>query len=78
MTGYGIYFWPDGRKYEGQYCDDKKHGYGVYIWVDGRMYQGQWHDGKQHGLGVYSVMNPVEIRFGLWEEGKRLIWFDNE
>ena len=30
--GFGVYKWPDGRKYEGYYLDDKKHGYGIYIW----------------------------------------------
>ena len=24
MHGFGIYSWPDGRKYEGNYVDDKK------------------------------------------------------
>jgi len=31
-----MYSWADGRKYEGNYKDDKKHGYGVYTWTDGR------------------------------------------
>ena len=30
----------DGRSYEGEYIDDKKHGYGVFIWGDGRKYDG--------------------------------------
>lgn len=30
MHGTGMYFWPDGRKYEGQYLDNKKHGFGTY------------------------------------------------
>ena len=30
MHGQGLYKWPDGRQYEGQYVDDKKEGYGVY------------------------------------------------
>ena len=28
----------DGRKYEGQYHNDKKHGYGIYTWADNRKY----------------------------------------
>ncbi len=46
MHGMGIYTWQDGRKYEGEYADDKKHGYGVYNWVDGRVYRGYWNKGK--------------------------------
>lgn len=34
MHGKGVYTWKDGRKYEGDYFDDKKHGYGIYIWVN--------------------------------------------
>ena len=30
MEGVGVYTWNDGRKYEGEYKDDKKHGYGIY------------------------------------------------
>ena len=29
MDGKGIYRWKDGRSYEGEYCNDKKHGYGM-------------------------------------------------
>jgi hypothetical protein len=45
MHGYGRYTWEDGRKYDGQYLNDKKHGKGVYIWSDGRKYDGEWANG---------------------------------
>ena len=32
MHGKGKIAWPDGREYEGDYVDDKKHGYGVFKW----------------------------------------------
>ena len=32
MHGYGVFEWPDGRRYEGGYVDDKKHGKGVFVW----------------------------------------------
>ncbi len=47
MHGKGIYTWKDGRKYDGEYHNDKKHGYGIYIWADGRRYEGEWKHGKQ-------------------------------
>ena len=40
MHGEGIYTWPDGRKYLGEYSRDKKEGYGTYYWPDGRCYEG--------------------------------------
>jgi hypothetical protein len=46
MHGKGIYTWKDGRKYEGEYKNDKKDGYGEYTWIDGRKYAGQWKNGK--------------------------------
>ena len=32
-----VFTWDDGRKYEGEYKDDKKHGYGVFEWPDSRV-----------------------------------------
>ena len=29
MNGKGIYLWKDGRSYNGEYLNDKKHGYGM-------------------------------------------------
>lgn len=50
MHGKGVYTWPDGRKYEGDYKYDKKSGRGVYYWADGRSiyfvnleYDGEWN-----------------------------------
>lgn len=46
MNGKGIFTWPDGRVFEGNYLNDKKHGPGKFIWPDGRMYEGVWENGK--------------------------------
>ena len=40
MHGRGIFTWADGRRYDGEYVDDKKEGHGVFIWPDGRRYDG--------------------------------------
>ena len=76
MEGVGIYTWNDGRVYEGEYKDDKKHGYGIYQWADGRKYKGYWTRGKQNGIGNYIVSSEDKLKFGLWEDGKRIKWFD--
>lgn len=49
-----MFQWPDGRRYEGQYVDDKKEGKGTFLWPDGRKYEGGWKNGKQHGIGYYT------------------------
>lgn len=77
MDGFGIYSWKDGRQYEGQYKEDKKHGYGIYTWADGRKYEGWWYRGKQHGLGKYTAAED-SVKFGLWEDGKRIEWFEDD
>ena len=40
MDGYGEFTWSDGKKYKGEYLDDKKHGDGVFTWPDGKNYTG--------------------------------------
>lgn len=46
MNGQGIFTWPDGRRYEGEYFNDKKHGFGIYTWSNNRQYAGQWENGQ--------------------------------
>ena len=75
MHGRGSYIWADGRKYEGEYVNDKKDGYGVYTWADGRKYQGFWANGKQDGIGKY-ISNDGSVKWGVWEDGKRQKWID--
>jgi hypothetical protein len=78
MHGVGIYIYSDGVRYDGQYKADKKDGYGLYYWTDGRKYEGWWAKGKQHGLGVYTDLSKKSAKFGLWEAGKRVKWFDEQ
>ena len=77
MHGRGTYTWADGRKYEGEYLDDKKDGYGVYTWADGRKYQGYWANGKQHGKGKYISLDG-SVKWGAWDDGKRKDWIEPE
>jgi len=46
MQGKGVFKFPDGRMYEGDYYDDKKEGNGTFVWSDGRKYSGGWKAGK--------------------------------
>lgn len=78
MDDFGIYTWQDGRMYEGFYIEDKKHGYGVYTWSDQKKYSGWWVSGKQHGLGVFISREGAKRKFGVWEDGKKVRWFNTE
>ena len=72
MDGTGVFTWSDGRKYEGEYVDDKKEGHGVFTWPDGRQYDGSWKNGKQHGFGIYHSSRG-EIKRGEWNSSSSMI-----
>ena len=78
MHGKGTFTWPDGRKYEGDYKDDKKEGVGLFVWADGRKYNGCWKDGKQHGEGMFFNVSQGKWKKGIWENGKRMRWMEDE
>jgi hypothetical protein len=57
MTGFGVYVWNDGRKYEGisnhhiflgEWLGNNMHGKGIYTWRDGRKYEGEYRNDKKH------------------------------
>ena len=74
MNGFGKFEWPDGRKYEGNYKNDKKEGYGVFSWPDGRIYKGNWKNGRQEGEGEFYNPKNDTWKKGIWKEGKRIKW----
>ena len=45
MNGIGVFSWPDGRKYTGEFVDGVKSGHGKYEWPDGKCYNGMWLNG---------------------------------
>ena len=73
INGTGIYTWSDGRKYDGEYLDDKKHGVGVFTWPDGKKYDGGWKDSKQHGQATFTN-SKGQSKMGIWENGNRVKW----
>jgi len=46
MNGKGLFTWPNGKKYEGEFLNDKRHGFGKFYWPDGRTYEGEFFKGK--------------------------------
>jgi hypothetical protein len=36
MHGHGLLVWKDGKKYEGEFVNDKREGKGTFTWADGR------------------------------------------
>ena len=72
MDGKGIFTWPDGRKYEGDYKDDKKEGYGIFEWTDGKKYRGYWLNGKQNGEGEFYNVHTKTWKKCLVQNGKKI------
>ena len=76
MEGKGIFTWPDNRKYQGEYVNDKKEGFGTFEWADGRKFKGYWKNGKQNGEGEFYNPETRETKKGIWENGKRIKWIE--
>ena len=55
-----------------------KEGIGKYTWSDGRVYLGFWKANKQSGLGRYTNQSENKVKYGIWVEGKRTEWLDEE
>ena len=45
--GYGIYTWPNGRKYGGWWWKGELHGYGIYTNQRSEAKYGLWEQGKR-------------------------------
>lgn len=45
----GIYNWSDGRRFDGDWRNNKMHGSGLFTWSDGRRYEGEYVDDKKEG-----------------------------
>jgi hypothetical protein len=76
FEGYGEFDMKDGKKYYGFFKSDKRDGFGIFYWPENKFYIGFWKDGKQHGKGKY--IQDSTIKYGLWNLGKKVKFFDNE
>ena len=45
-NGYGIYTWPTGKKYMGQFKNNNFHGEGELVYSDGSTRKGTFNDNK--------------------------------
>ena len=54
--GKGIWRYPNGDVYEGDWYEEQKQGYGKYTYSDGDVYEGGWYNGKRHGKGKFTYL----------------------
>ena len=66
---HGVYTFPDGGRYDGEWLDGKKNGHGVYIAPNGVRMDGEWQDNRMIGHGVMTL--PDSTRYeGEFLDGK--------
>ena len=73
MNGSGIYTFPDGATFDGQWKDDLKHGNGVYTYADGFKQEGTYKDGKLNGeITEVDIDGDRTTKKWTYENGKRI------
>ena len=69
--GKGIYKFPDGKIYEGEYKNDVKNGKGKLFLEENKFYEGNWVNDQPHGKGIYNI-NGKKFP-GIFRYGKMII-----
>ncbi|MBX2929822.1 MAG: caspase family protein [Saprospiraceae bacterium] len=69
LNGSGVYLFPSGAKYVGQFKNGVPSGTGSCAYSDGRKYQGEWLNGLQNGKGIQIFPDGSRIR-GVWSMGR--------
>ncbi len=67
-NGSGVYEFPGGSRYTGQFKNWKPTGVGSCAFSDGRKYQGEWLDGYPHGNGL-MIYDDGSRKRGIWSKG---------
>jgi len=67
-NGTGIYIYPSGAKYIGQFKNGEIHGSGACYYTDGKKYQGQWANRYPEGRGTMTFADGATWT-GAWKRG---------
>lgn len=69
--GQGIFAYPDGSKYEGQFLSSKPDGWGTFTYPSGDRYVGSFKAGLREGKGTLYYADETQST-GEWREGEYL------
>ena len=56
--GYGIYYFEDGNRYEGEWQNGNRHGRGKMIFKSGNIYDGEWEHITNLIMDIYPKIKP--------------------
>lgn len=69
QNGQGVFAYPDGSKYEGQFLKGKIEGWGTWYYPNGDKYVGSFKNNFAHGKGtVYHPDGTTQV--GEWADGE--------
>ena len=69
-TKQGVFEWPSGRKYEGEWDNSSMHGKGRLAYEDGNVYIGNFKNDQRSGYGLF-VWSDGKRYDGPWQENKQ-------
>jgi hypothetical protein len=69
-SGPGIFAYPDGSTYEGNFLKGKYNGDGKFVFANGDTYVGQFKDNYPHGQGKRTYASGAPEEAGEWREGE--------
>lgn len=68
QNGNGIFLYPSGAKYTGDFKNGEIHGIGVCYYSDGSEYRGEWQHRYPHGKGIKTYPNGKKLN-ARWSKG---------
>jgi len=69
--GKGIFYYPAGDVYFGDWKQDFFHGEGVYIFRSGEIYEGALKQGLKDGFGTYYYDQGAAYYKGRWRNDQK-------
>ena len=69
--GYGVCYYKNGDKYDGNWKENKREGKGVFFHNEtGEVYKGNFSNNKPNGMGIYYYKNGDRYE-GMFKDGKK-------
>ncbi|MEM8526734.1 MAG: caspase family protein [Bacteroidota bacterium] len=68
-SGKGIFAYPNGSKYRGDFIAGKSDGWGTFYYINGNKYIGEFKQGLPNGKGTMHYPSGAK-RSGSWEKGE--------